>query len=450
VRYAIGLLIFAAGSLSFGEDAKTSEEAATPAIVQKKPLLQLPSEMANTGLPRWIRIGLEHRFRFENYTALRCNEGNDDHWMLSRLRATMTITPTAWWSFTFQGQDSRIFLKANPAGTAPFSNHTDMRMAYTDLGNVSEGKFGIRVGRQELNYGEGLLVGPANWGNVSRSFDAVRMVTRRGPVQLDLFAASVVVPQWSGLSHHVQGNNLHGAYLTWNKFLIPTATLEPYFLWRVGSGRGDVAGGTGKADRRVSGVRFVGKLPGGYDYTTETVLEAGHVANSSVSAYAIHLIGGKTFSKHKGKPRVFGMYNYASGDRTPGDGRSETFDQVYAAAHDKNGLADQIGWQNLEEVSGGVEVTPWRRILLKVQAHDWKLAEARDGVYLANGNLIFRDLSGKSGTHIGNELDFVATYQVGARYVGAGYGRIFAGEFLQHQSKGTQLNYVYLNVGYKF
>ncbi|MFN8941738.1 MAG: hypothetical protein ACK5ZJ_18560, partial [Acidobacteriota bacterium] len=45
----------------------------------------LPSDLLNEQLPKWIRVSLQHRFRFEQYQALRFRAGNDDHWLLNRL-----------------------------------------------------------------------------------------------------------------------------------------------------------------------------------------------------------------------------------------------------------------------------------------------------------------------------------------------------------------------------
>ena len=49
-------------------------------------------------------------------------------------------------------------------------------------------------------------------------------------------------------------------------------------------------------------------------------------------------------------PRLVAEYNYASGDANPTDGRRGTFDQLYPTAHDKYGLADQVGWRNMHDV----------------------------------------------------------------------------------------------------
>ena len=410
---------------------------------------QAPSDLLNERLPKWVRLGFEHRFRVENYSALRYNDNNDDHWVLNRLRVNLTLLPTSWWSLTFQGQDARIFFKDNPAGSAAFTNRTDLRLAFTDFGDAAKGRIALRVGRQELGYGEERVLGVGNWSATGRSFDAVKLILRQGPLQLDLFAASVVVPLKRGISHHLQGNNLHGAYLRWNDAL-PGIAIESYFLWRVGTGRGDVPGGTGHVDRRVSGLRSVGKLPRNFDYSTEFVYQAGSVGASSVQANALHAMGRHTFTQWKWSPRWIAEFNHASGDKTPGDGKSGTFDQLYPTAHEKTGLADQVGWQNVNHVATGFDIAPRRRLLVRSMVRSWHLAQARDGVYLTSGALVYRDLTGLAGKHIGEEVDLVAVYTFAPHYVSVGYGHIFPGDFLRHFSKGASLNYLYLNVGYRF
>lgn len=412
-----------------------------------------PSEIINKELPGWIRVGFDHRFRMEGYTALRNREGNDDRWFLNRLRATVTLLPASWWSFTFQGQDSRVFFKSNPSGQNPYINRTDLRMAFTDLGSVDKGTVALRVGRQELAYGDERVIGAANWGNVARTFDAAKLMLRHGPLQLDLVSSSVVTPQLRGLSHHLQGNNLHFAYARWVN-PIPNSTLEPYFLWRVGRGVGDSLAGILHQDRRVSGVRFAGRLTPHWEYTTEWLAQFGSVTNQfgdqTIRAFAQHSVARYALTSLRFQPRVIGEFNYASGDRNPNDGRSGTFDQMFPTPHEKYGLADQVGWQNIEHAAAGVEMHPHRKLLLRFMAHDWYLAEARDGVYTAGGALIYRDLTGNSGRHVGEELDLVAQYNFGPHYVGGGFGHLFPREFIKAQSPGAGVNYLYLNVGYRF
>ncbi len=412
---------------------------------------ETPSEIVNKELPSWIRIGLDHRFRMEGYTALRFREGNDDRWFLNRLRANVSLLPASWWKLTFQGQDSRIFFKLNAAGQNPYINRTDLRLAFTEFGDVAKSPVALRVGRQELAYGDERILGAANWGNVARTFDAAKLILRKGAWQADIVSAAVVVPALRGISHHVSGNNLHMIYGKWTNPL-PKTTIEPYLIWRIGMG--DALQGILHQDRWVSGVRVVGQLPLHVDYTSEWIMQRGQVKNQfgleSISAFAQHTVVRHTLADLKWRPRLVGEFNYASGDRSPGNGRSGTFDQMYPTPHEKYGLADQVGWQNISHLSAGLEANPKKQLLLKALVHDWRLAQGRDGLYAANGALSFRDLSGRSGRDVGREVDLIAQYNWGARYVGGGFGHFFAGDFIRAQSPGAGMNYLYLNVGYSF
>lgn len=413
---------------------------------------ETPSEMLNQELPKWVRFSFDHRFRMEGYTALRNRDDNDDRWFLNRFRVNMTLTPTQYWTFTFQGQDSRIFFKSNAAGQNPYTNRTDLRLAFTDIGDAAKGPIALRVGRQELTYGDERMIGAGNWGNVARTFDAAKLILRHGPFQVDLVSAAVVSPLQRGISHHLEGNNIHFAYGKWTNPL-PGTTIEPYVIWRVG-GTGDSLAGIQHQSRVVTGLRFLGKLPENWDYTTEWAIQSGSVrdsyGNESIHAFGQHTILRHTFAPVRLRPRVFGEYNFATGDRTPGDGRASTFDQLFPTPHEKYGLADQVGWQNIHHMSVGADAAVTKHLMLKVLLHDWYLAQARDGVYAAGGALLFRDLSGQAGRHVGEEADLIAQYSWGPHYVGGGYGRLVPGEFLKHMSPGASLNYLYLNVGYRF
>lgn len=417
------------------------------------PAQELPSDVINEQLPKWVRIGFDHRFRLEGYNSLRYREDNDDRWLLNRFRANLTLIPTSWLSFTFQGQDSRIFFKSNPSGQTPYQNKFDLRQAYTDLGQVGKSNVALRFGRQELAYGDERVIGGSNWGNIARTFDAAKLVLTRGRWQLDLVSAAVVTLQPNGLSHHVQGNNIHFAYAQWTN-PVPNSTLQPYFIWRVGRGLGDSLGGITHQDRRVAGARFAGKLPRNWDYNVETLFQVGNVNDQfgyeTIRAFAQHAVAGHTFQEIRFKPRVFGEYNYASGDKDPADHQAGTFDQMYPTPHAKYGLADQVGWQNIQHYTGGVDLAPFKKITFRVSGSNWYLAQARDGLYVAGGGLAFRDYTGKSGRHVGGEVDFIAQYNFGKNYVGGGYGHLFPGSFLKAQSPGVGLNYQYLNVGYRF
>src|SRR5208282_1072429 len=105
------------------------------------------------------------------------------------------------------------------------------------------------------------------------------------------------------------------------------------------------------------------------------------------------------------KPRLFTGYDYASGDSNPKDGICGTFDTMYPTAHDRFGIADQFGWQNIVAERAGLTIEPHRRWTVTGQYLDLWLASATDALYNTSGGSIVRDTTGKSGTHIGQEAD---------------------------------------------
>lgn len=415
--------------------------------------LDTPSEMLNRGLPPWLRLSFDHRFRFEGYSALRYRPDNDDRWLLNRFRIDVSIKPTSWLNVGLQAQDARIFFKLNPAGQEPLTNRTDLRLAFVDFHLPKATGLHLRLGRQELSYGENRILGPANWGSVARSFDAVKLTFTRGNFTIDLTTASVVRPRQRGVSRSLPGNNLHYAYATW-KLPALKLNLEPYFLWRIGLGDGDALRGILHQDRRIPGFRLYGQLPASFDYVTEWAFQRGNVNTSpfsqSVRAYAQHSRLRRSFSQLPWRPILYGEYDSASGDRDPNDRIASTFNQVFPTPHEKYGLADQVGWQNIHHVAGGAELQPASFALLRLSFHNWHLAQARDGVYLATGPLVYRDPTGRSGRHVGREFDVYAEFTRKPHYLGLGYARLFPGEFLRNVSPGVGLQYVFLNVGYRF
>lgn len=76
-------------------------------------------------------------------------------------------------------------------------------------------------------------------------------------------------------------------------------------------------------------------------------------------------------------------YNYASGDANPKDGRRGTFDQLYATAHDKYGMDDQVGWKNIPNARFAFETQASKKWSTVAKYDAWWLANPHDGLYNA-------------------------------------------------------------------
>ncbi len=395
----------------------------------------------NRVLPSRFTFGGLYRFRLEDYSGGGF-AAKGDTYALSELRLNLTFRAASWAKFFAEGMDSRPLGRSSllPA----YSNTWDIRQAYGELGDVEKGRWGLRVGRQELNYGEQRLIGSTPWNNLTRVFDAVRATVHYGGYRLDAFSSSVVLPVNGTWDHHLQGNNLHGLYGGMDK-LVPNAVIEPYFLWRLQPRVKNETGAIANLDEKIGGVRMVGKLPGGFDYGTEMVKESGSLGSNAMHAWAGHWVVGRLSKSLPTTPRVYAEYNYATGDKNPKDGTIGTFDVLYPSGHDKLGLSDQVGWRNVRDIRAGVETRPVPKVEASLEYNDWHLDSATDAIYSSSGATVVRNATGSFGTHIGQEAD-VIVHWTPVKYfrLSGGYGHIFPGEFLQKATPRHGYNFPYL------
>ena len=337
--------------------AQQATSAAAPQVVApsapKPPVLN----RANDALPPWLRVRGEFRERMEGFDGLGFNDTREDLYYLSRLRLNATITPARQLSFQVQGQDARVARKTvGPTGT-PFRAPIDLRMAFADVG-TAQSRFAFRAGRQELVYGEQRLVGHVGWLNAARTFDAAKLTVRGKRVSLDVFGASVVRILEGEFDKSGAGNRFAGAYAT-APTLVPGASVEPYAFWKRDVNLLTETATRGTLSLATMGVRWVGKLPAGLEYNTDTALQTGSLGSDDVSAWAGHY-SLRTTAAGSLAFRTSGEFNYASGDANPTDGTRGTFDQLYPTPHDKYGLADQVGWRNIRHLRAGIELTRGR------------------------------------------------------------------------------------------
>ena len=404
----------------------------------------------NQELPKWVLFTGDYRARIEGFGGGGFADNKDDLYFLNRVRLNLAIKPTPWLTFFAQGQDARVWGKNQVPPVPPFQNTMDLRQAYMEVGGTEKGTFGLRFGRQELVFGDQRLIGHLNWTNTARSFDGVRMTLRHNGYRLDAFASSVVVSTDGQFDRRAKGNNFHGLYGGIEK-LIPNAVIEPYALWRVAPAQAVETGGKASLDFKTYGFRWVGKLPSNFDYGIEMPFQYGRVGTDTIGAWAAHYVAGHTVTSLRWKPRVYGEYNFASGDKDPKDGKRGTFDQLYPTGHDKYGMCDQVGWRNIHDLRAGVEMKPQAKWMINATYNNWWLAEAKDGLYSAAGALIARSVAGTAGTHVGQELDGQATYTIGKQtQIGFGMGHIFPGEFLKKATQGKSYTYPYLMLSYTF
>ena len=130
-------------------------------------------------------------------------------------------------------------------------------------------------------------------------------------------------------------------------------------------------------------------------------------------------------------------------------GRHSTFDTIYPTAHDRFGITDLFGWQNIEAVRAGVTIEPHRRLTFTVQGLDFWAASALDSIYNTSGASIAYNKT-NHGTHVGAEIDGYSWYELNKHFnVGGGIGAFGGGQFLTNVSTSHSYTTYYVALNFK-
>ncbi len=306
------------------------------------------------------RVRLEERDNNFDFND-KVNSATDDLFLLQRIRLGLLVKPSDWIRAYVQGQDTRevdsrrdkVPFVLGAEGDDPF----DLRQAHIELGNANEFPLLLKVGRQELSYGDERLVGAFDWNNFSRTFDALKLRWEDRPNKfwIDAFAARVVNihgfgPRGNyGFDFNDSDGNDNFAGLYAGTTQLPFQTTEAYLLYRDKDDNNplytDGSGNTARAYDIKQEVYTVGlrlkSTPGqlhGFDYELEGAYQwgraGGRLTNSFPNAggvmldheaFAAEVRAGYTFEECAWKPRLGLEYDVASGDKSQFDHSDQSF-----------------------------------------------------------------------------------------------------------------------------
>jgi Alginate export len=448
-----------------------------------------------------VTFDLQERLRWEvrdnNFDFDRgVNALTDDNWFLNRLRIGLAIKPVSWLKIYAQGQDVREINSDRPDFPgilgAEGDDAFDLRQGYVEISQYDKCPWGLKLGRQVLEYGDGRLIGPSEWANLSRSFDAAKLRYQTKDWWLDAFASSVAVINRGeyNQSDFFNGNETHreqifsGLYFS-STGLIPVQTTDLYVLHlHEATGPLYQPAAIGDTNFVTLGFRIKSK-PGafhhepapasdgktvadgksappppppaakkalGFDYEAEAAFQTGDVRGLDLTAFAVHVGGGYTFEV-PWTPRVSLEYNYASGDSSSADTDIETFQNLFPSNHPPYGNMDLFSWQNVHNPAIVIKATPCKNLTVQLEYHGFWLANNDDTWYRSGGTAV-RPLTPAARTadsFVGTEFDFIATWkpfkQLGFQ---AGYCHFFAGDYVQDTGPSSDADFGYVQATIEF
>ena len=299
-------------------------------------------------------------------------------------------------------------------GTQTFSQ-ADLLQAYLQY---DVGHFAVRLGRQQLVYGDQRLLGHLGWKDVARTFDGIKGMYTSGAVNIDMFAvhpADIEAMTPTSANPHGQSlvtwedRRLIGVYGTYT--IAPKSGVDAYFInWHhnqhasVGQGR----------NMHTFGARLFGQWQG-MDAVAEAVLQSGTWLNTAgthmaqrASAYAVR--AGYTFPAWNTRLGV--EYDYSPGDDKSNPAVHKNFVFPFHTNHMHYGEMDFFSWANMQDIRLSLKTSPMKALMFMTDIHWLSLAEARgDWLNVVGTKPVFVGAPGYKETRAGTEFDLKLIYR---------------------------------------
>ncbi|MCI0537780.1 MAG: alginate export family protein [Verrucomicrobiales bacterium] len=308
----------------------------------------------------------------------------------------------------------------------------------------------VRLGRQELNYGESTLVSIREL-NVRREFDGVKLVFRPEGWKLDAFAVKPVQVKpgfFDDPPDHAQ--TLWGVWAKRTKGLPKLLTqLDVYYL---GLDRKRVRfdQGTARDQRHTLGVNAHGKK-GDFSYFVEGDLQLGKFGNGRLLAWKYAQILSYGFPKARFFPVVSLLGAISSGDQNPARADLQTFHPLFPKGLYYGYMDFTSGSLNAIVVHPKITLQLSEAVSLNADSFFFWRQRASDGIYSQPG-FFLRTGQSTRARYIGALQDLDVVWRVNRhtsiQFIAAYYE---VGPYLRETlPAGENTTYLSLKMNYKF
>ena len=365
-----------------------------------------------------------------------------------------------------------------------------LQLGYVAIGDLKKFPLALKVGRQELNYGDQRLVGAAMWLNIPHTFDAVKLRYQDSFFGVDLFAADLVYVRGNHFEESNSQDRLSGAYFdfpglskdnvvelyffarnvargivtdNWSLVPAPFRFTAPQDTYTLGYHAKSKTGAYGPWDYGIEAMYQFGDRTAVFPATAVAVAETAPRLNQR--AWAFILQGAYTWKDVGGTPRLAFIVSGASGDHNSTDGGSQTFLNLLPSNHGLYGAMDLSGLQNIEDYRLSFTIKPSATTRLALDVHQQYLENTHDFWYNVAG--VPRNTPGATpgsgrgfginpsyGPDLGQEVDLIGGWTVTkGLLLEAGLGHFFRGDYIKESlravgSKNADYGYVQATINF--
>lgn len=252
-------------------------------------------------------------------------------------------------------------------------------------------------------------------------------------IEEDFFVVNPVVPDPSKISSINDKQLFAGNYFKYR--FDKDNSLDLYYLYLTDDTTG-VAKGTGKNVGGYNVSTYGGRLVGQQDqflYDFEGAIQGGSYANQNTLA-GFYVAGlGYWFKNTFATPTLWAYYDWASGDPHPGvGGTHETFNPLFPFGHTYFAGLDAIGRPNLKDLHFELAAFPTNWMRITGGYHIMTLDSAKDALYSSTGSVVRQDLTGRSGTGVGDAVNGVVQFHIDDhQMILVNYAHLFVGDFIR-------------------
>lgn len=436
-------------TLSWAAHAKMTDREKLKEEIKQEVLEEIKKESGDTSwfsdhvkFSGQVRVRPEVRRNLTQGVPAVPGPREEDLSVLLRTRFGLLFTPINHIGFFIQGQDARdfgeeVFAQPNAVGD---DEGLDLHQGYMEISKIADSSWNLRIGRQEIKFGNERLVGAVNWSNVGRSLDALLARLDTEKMQLNFLASTTD----KTATNPGDAQYFGGIYGTWKKF--PGGAMDGYYLLlEDNNGAAGAAAGTGDTlSVHTIGTRIKVRYNSGIDLGMESAVQLGKFGSNSILSFAEHVMAGYTWGPDW-KPRLGIEYNFATGD-DPASGRYTKFNNLFPTNHDKYGFMDMASWSNLHDGVLSFSIAPGKFFA----GLDYHLFLVDKPTSVGD---TFAGSAGAAGFGkiAGHEIDIVGKWTLNQYFdLLTGFSHFIPGAFFKDQGVNTSSDLFYLQAQAQF
>lgn len=357
-----------------------------------------------------------------------------------------------WYGRRFRtfGQLNGTYIIGSPNDPIPEIDRDgiDLHQAFVEAHvgpDAQPDRFMLRLGRQEFNFGNELLISSREGPNNRQPFDAVSAIYRNNGATMHLFAGTPIIINTGNFDNERIEEYVWGAYTTFKPTALPY--MDAYYIG-FNTERRAFNYVPGEQTRHTLGTRAWNRTTD-YAYEVEGMYQFGVFNDLTINAY--NLSGQiKYYFTGAGKPMIGLEASYISGDKSSTDGRLNTFDPLYPKP--TFGLGAPLGPANMISLRPMAGVAFDNQLFINGSVYFLARQSNRDGTYTPSMvQLRPLPLAASDATYIGTQYALDIFFRPHPSWTFISFSAyIPPGAYVRETGAGKDIYYFSLSAAYKF